>query len=91
MYPHLKAIQVFFKVFNHHGYIVGRCSEQFSEQVLLSDLLCCQKTLDSTMGLTDLLLFLRTNLCAIQSKLGPFYESSDQGLSGSQPQNKPLF
>ena len=47
MYPHLKVIQLFFKVFNHHGYMVGRCGEQFSEQVLLSELLYCQKTLET--------------------------------------------
>ena len=40
------------------------------------------------IGLTKINMFLRTNVSVLQSKLGPFSESSDQGLSGRQPQNK---
>ena len=40
--------------------------------------------------LTKLNMFLRTNLSVLQSKLNPFSESYDQGLSGRQPQNKSL-
>ena len=46
--PHFKVIQLFLKVFHLPGYMVGRCGEQFCEQVLLSGPLCCQKSLDST-------------------------------------------
>ena len=45
---YFKVIQLFLKVFHLPGYMVGRCGEQFCEQVLLSGPLCCQKSWDST-------------------------------------------
>ena len=46
--PYFKVIRLFLKVFQPPGYMVGRCGEQFCEQDLLSEPLCCQKSLDST-------------------------------------------
>ena len=42
------------------------------------------------LGLTKLHLFVRTNFSPLQSRLGPFSESSDQGLLVCQPQNVSL-
>ena len=83
---------VLFKVFNHPGYKVGSCGEQFCEQVhnVVKDTSFYPKICPA-IGLTKLNLFLRTYFSEYQSKLGPFAESSDEGLSDHQFQNLSLF